>query len=132
MNELCKKDGGVHVFETVVLPSEMFDQNGDAFPGWRSRSVVDRLGPSYSFARENVYLKKGDPVNGQAELRRWHWTITRKSDNKVLAEATGYSRAGGDLIQIDHFSSNACPAGLGDAEVINAVFKREGKGNARN
>jgi hypothetical protein len=132
MNELCKKDGGVHVFETVVLPSAMFDQHGDPFQGWRSRSVVDWLGPSYSFIRENVYLKKGDPVNGQAELRRLQWKIVRKSDNKVLAEAARYSRSGGDLIQLDHFSSSACPEQLGDADVINAVFIREGKGNAKN
>lgn len=29
MAELCKKDGGVKVYETVKLPAEMFDESGN-------------------------------------------------------------------------------------------------------
>ena len=50
MEELCKKDGGVKVYETVTLPPEMFDQWGDPFPGWRGRTLEDRLGPEYRYA----------------------------------------------------------------------------------
>ena len=34
MEELCKADGGVKIYETVTLPPEMFDQWGGPFPGW--------------------------------------------------------------------------------------------------
>jgi len=33
MEDLCKKDGGVKVYETVTLPASMFDQLGDPFRG---------------------------------------------------------------------------------------------------
>lgn len=126
MEELCKKDGGVRVYEAVRLPASMFDQNGDPFPGWRNRAVGDRLSPSYRFVREETFLKHGNPVKGEGQLLRLHWKIIRKSDEKLLGEAVSYSRSGGDFIALGHFTSNGCPSQLGDATVINTVFIKEG------
>src|SRR5688572_19320229 len=88
MGELCKTDGGIRVFETVRLPSEMFDQSGDPFPGWRQRRAENRLGDDFRLIDETSYLKRGDPLKGEGELRRTHWKIIRKSDAKVLGEGT--------------------------------------------
>lgn len=122
MEELCQKDGGIRVYETVKLPASMFDQNGDPFPDWRNRSVENRLGPSYRFVREETYLKQGNPVNGEGQLLRLSWKVIRKSDEKLLGEAVRYGRSGGDFILLGHFSSKGCPPQLGDATVINTVF----------
>lgn len=127
MEELCKKDGGIRVYETVKLPASMFDQNGSPAPGTKSREIEDRLGPSYQLVREEAYLKQGNPVKGEGQLRRTHWKITRKSDGKLLGEAVRYGRSGGDFIALGHFSSNSCPLHLGgDEPVVRAVFIKEG------
>ena len=126
MEELCKKDGGIRVYETVKLPASMFDQNGDPFPGWRDRASDDRLGPSYRFIRDSTYMKQGNPVKGEGQLLRLHWKIIQKSDKKLLGEAVLYSRSGGDFIALGHFTSNGCPSQLGDATVINSIFIKEG------
>lgn len=127
MEELCKKDGGIRVYETVKLPASMFDATGSPVPGTKSREIEDRLGPSYELVRGTTYLKQGNPVKGEGQLWRTHWKIIRKSDEKLLAEAVLYSRSGGDFIALGHFSSNSCPLHLGgDETVIRDVFIKEG------
>jgi len=125
MEALCVKDGGVKVFETVTLPAAMFDQNGDPFPGWRQRSNEARLGEDYRLIEETTYLRQGDPMKGEGQLRRIHWKVIRKSESRVLGEATMYARSGGDFIVLGHFSSKTCPPHFASSRaVIQAVFIR--------
>ena len=125
MEELCKKDGGVRVYETVTLPPEMFDQNGDPFPGWRARPESLRLGPDYRLVREDVDIKQGDPLRGEGRLTRFRTKVLRNADNKVLGEGVLYGRSGGDLIVVDHWSSKFCPSQLKDSRsVVLDVFRK--------
>jgi hypothetical protein len=125
MEELCKKDGGIKVYETVTLPPEMFDQNGDPFPGWRARPESLRLGTDYRVVREAVEIKQGDPLKGEGRLTRFHAKVVRNADNKILGEGVLYARSGGDLIVVDHYSSKFCPSQLGDSgSVVFGVFQR--------
>jgi len=127
MEELCAKDGGIQVFETVQLPPEMFDRNGDAFPGWRSRTEAQRYGDGYELRRTETVLKAGDPIHGQGKLSRYEWTISRRTDGKVLGKGIVYGRSGGDFIVVDHFTSKTCPATLGmPSGLEKAVFKKVG------
>jgi len=127
MEELCKKDGGVKVFETVTLPPEMFDQWGDPFPGWRGRKQEDRLGPEYRYVDETIYLKKGDPFKGEGRLDRNSVRIYRRADGKLLGEAVSYGRSGGDFIAYAHPTSRSCPTYETDKEwVIKSVFLKKG------
>ncbi len=121
MAELCAKDGGIKVHETVTLPPEMFDQNGDPFPGWRSRPESQRLGDDYRLVEETRYLKQGDPLKGEGRLTRYQSRVVRMSDGKVLGEGIMYGRSGGDFIVVDHFSSKACGESRG---VIRSVFHK--------
>ena len=130
MEELCKKDGGVKVYETVTLPPEMFDQWGDPFPGWRGRALEDRLGPEYRYVYETVYLKQGDPIKGEGRLDRTVTKVYRRSDGKLLGEAVSYGRAGGDFIAYAHSTSKSCPATLSESDVIRGVFIRKESGDA--
>ncbi len=132
MEELCKKDGGVKVYETVTLPPEMFDQWGDPFPGWRGRVLQgkpeERLGPDYRYVVERHYLKEGDPLKGEGRLTRHVTQIIRRADNKLMGEAVSYGRSGGDFIAYAHPTSKSCPTYKTDDDwVIKSVFLKRGK-----
>ncbi|WP_152682864.1 hypothetical protein [Caenimonas sp. SL110] len=123
MQELCAKDGGIRVYETVKLPSVLFDPFGDPYPGWRSRPDEQRLGEGYSLARETTVLKDGDPMKGQGRLSRYEYRIIRSVDKKILGEAILYGRAGGDIFAFGHFTSKGCPEKLGaPTTLIRQVF----------
>jgi hypothetical protein len=130
MEELCKKDGGVRIYETVALPPEMFDQWGDPFPGWRGRSLEDRLGPDYRYEWKIDDIKKGDALKGEGELRRFDVRIFRRSDGKIMGDAISYGRSGGDFIAYAHPTSKSCPAAQSESDVIRGVFIRKESGDA--
>ena len=123
MAALCKKDGGVKVYEAIKLPGSMFDQWGDPFPGWRGRSHEQRLGADYLYSIEVVFLKLGDPLKGEGRLDKRIERIFRRSDGKLVGEAISYGRSGGDFIAYAHPSSTHCPIYQGDSEgLIKSVF----------
>ncbi|MBE7418533.1 MAG: hypothetical protein HS128_12450 [Ideonella sp.] len=127
MEALCKKDAGVKVYEKVTLPPEMFDQGGNPFPGWATRSPEQRLVGGYRLSASTTVLKQGEPLRGEGRLSRYHWQVLRLSDGKVLGEATMYGRSGGDFIVLGHFTSNTCPERLGlPRDLIHAVFIKRG------
>jgi hypothetical protein len=115
MEELCKKDGGVKIYETVKLPSNLFDEIGQPhFSGdtnfKRLNSGTTRsLGDAYIYIIEDTALKVGDPLKGESYLGRSHYKIQRNADKKILAEEIQYLRAGGDLFVIGHHTSKVCP-----------------------
>jgi hypothetical protein len=128
MEELCRKDGGVKVYETVTLPPEMFDKLGHPFPGWPNRSQEDRLGPDYRYVEETIYLKQGDPLRGEGRLRQTSERIYRRADGKLMGEAVSYGRSGGDFIAFAHPTSRHCPVYQSDSEgLIKSVFLRKGE-----
>ena len=126
MEELCKTDGGVKVYETVTLPPDAFDQWGDPFPGWRGRKPEDRLGPDYRYVVERTYLKSGDPLKGEGRLTRYGIKIYRNADGKLMGEAIFYGRSGGDFIAYAHPTSESCPAEQSESDLIRTVFLKKG------
>lgn len=127
MEELCKKDGGIRVYETVKLSASMFDQNGDPFPGWRGRPDEERLGKEYRLVRTTTILKDGEPMRGQGQLSRYEYRTVRLADQKILGEAVSYGRSGGDFLAVGHFTSKGCPEKLGvPTSLIQAVFIKGG------
>lgn len=116
VKELCAKDGGIKVYETVKLPAERFDQWGMVRP-YDPTQGENSLGSEYIFKRDTNYFKKGNP-----EMWSTHVQIVRRSDNKLLGESTRYSRRGGDLPGPWHESSLACPKDAGQEVLIQSVF----------
>jgi hypothetical protein len=112
---LCAKEGGVRVFETVMLPPGMFSKYGDAIPPGASKSAP--FGSHYDRIHEEKYLREGNP-----SLRRSHWKIIRKADQKVLGESVSYHRVGGDLPGPWHESSFSCPEVSGNVVLARRVF----------
>ncbi|MDB5814737.1 MAG: hypothetical protein JWN23_1854 [Rhodocyclales bacterium] len=125
MNEVCQKDGGVKVYETVKLPSEMFDPAGSV-----KATLVQNDGKSYmliagayAVKEDSLDLKSGDPLKGEASLTRITLKVSRVADGKVLAEGVQYLRAGGDLIVIGHHTQAVCPNG--PLDINKKVFLQE-------
>jgi hypothetical protein len=122
MELLCKKDGGIKVYETVTLPASEFGPGGE--PLFRHRvpgmAREDILGPVYRYgSSREILVGSAQPEQGSGQLLRLHWTIHRRSDNKLLGEQTEYRRSGGDLFTFGFQPSNAsCPRVKRDVEQL--------------
>lgn len=107
VREMCARDGGIKVYETVKLPPEKFDQ-------WGNVGILDKnhAKPTdeYYYESEEHYYQQGNP----ALLRSRGW-IVRRSDGKVLGESIRYGRGGGDLPGPWYGTSFDCPS-IADAE----------------
>ena len=80
VDRLCAIDGGVHIYETVILPKENFGPDGEVL------------------------------VAGNPSLVRLQGDFVRKSDDKVMGKVVIYVRGGGDLPGPWHPSSHRCPS----------------------
>ena len=113
MNQLCKRDGGVKVYETVALPEVEFSKDGVPLARyWLDPLLIGtayRLGPNYHYASLEETIKAGDPTKGEGSLTRYVQEIRRINDGKLLGRSVWYGRAGGDLIVLGHFSTAGCP-----------------------
>lgn len=110
MEELCKKDGGIKVYETVTLTPEEYDSVFNYVT--TAKSQEERYGPAYRavIKKEILVGKEADPSKGGGQLSRWYFAIYRKSDNALLGEAVSYDRSGGDFFTFGFQpSGNVCP-----------------------
>ncbi len=103
VRELCAKDGGVRVYETVRLPAEKFDElkrKNFVLPDKSQIKPTDE----YYYVSEDYYYRKG-----YLNMLRMQHQIIRRADGKVLGESIRYGRGGGDLPGPWHESSFMCP-----------------------
>lgn len=111
VKRLCAIDGGVKVYETVILPADKFNQWGQ-INFFHPTQGENALGTEYIYRSENLYLREGNP-----EIRKDHVQIYRKLDMKLLGEVVAYIRGGGDLPGPWQPSAYHCP----DARNANSV-----------
>lgn len=118
VRELCAKDGGVRVYETVTLPPERFDKWGNV--GIPNKQYAKPSDEYYS-QFEDLYLRRDKP--NLQRIRTW---IVRKSDGKVLGESVRYVRTRGGLPGPWVGKSFMCPQ-IADAEgkLEKSIFKEE-------
>lgn len=113
VKELCAKDGGIKVYETVKLPPEKFNQWGQ-INFYRPTEGEKALGGEYALMRDVTYYRRGNPV-----MSRTHYRVIRRLDGKLLGETVFYGRGGGDLPGPWHDSSFVCPPyGEGDSVAL--------------
>lgn len=128
MEELCKIDGGVKVFEHITLPASRFDERGQVKPVLTTeQDAVDprgRYGTDFKLVSVTTLLKSGDPLKGQGKLTRTEHQIVRVADGKVLSIAVTYSRVGGDTVLLGQPSTNHCPM-RGQGQSVESVFVKE-------
>jgi len=100
VRELCAKDGGVRVYETVRLPAEKFDDLK------RKNFVLEyQAKPTDEYYIETA---KHHYLEWYLNVYRSHSKVVRRSDGKVLGEYIRYARVGGDLPGPWHHSSFSC------------------------
>lgn len=117
MEELCKKDGGVNVYERILLSEAELEKKGLPifFNSW------NKPGGGYRFISEYKRLKSNKPT-----LTRYKYSVIREADNKVLGEYIVYIRIGGDIIwRLGPDSSKACPLNGGDISFLNSIFVKK-------
>jgi hypothetical protein len=104
VKEMCEKDGGGKVLQTVELSEQEYVRLLNKFgkfeipldgPGAGDAPIVQK--------QTSTYIRRNDP-----EVRQDQTTIIRKSDSAILARSIIYSRVGGDLIAF-HPSYYSCP-----------------------
>lgn len=126
MEEMCRKDGGLHVYEKVTLPASEFSNVGQPLAkyGSSAKSFEDRLGPDYRYIVDRTVVAghaDADPERGQGLVTRIHERVVRRADGKLLGESVWYSRGGGDFITFGfHPSGSHCPKTR--ASLINSIF----------
>lgn len=123
VKELCAKDGGIKVYETVKLPAAKFDTYGSV----RIPSKQDAKPSDEYYYEWNIdYYKRGNP-----ELSRGHFKVIRRSDGRLLGESTYYGRGGGDMPGPWHDSSFRCPADADISVLKKSIFMHSVKENAQ-
>ncbi len=124
MEKLCKKDGGIKIYEQVKLPKEMFSRYGN--PNFfntvnRSENVIKVSGNGYESMWESQYLRRGSP-----SLRKDVFSVVRQSDGKLLGTLTSYARHGGDVLpRLGPDSAKRCPKDLAQTDLWRSIFKKQ-------
>lgn len=116
MEELCKKDGGLKIYETVALPVDQLKPNGSPifFKTW------NKSGGGYMFIAKDEYLKKDKPT-----LSKTTYMIVREADQKVLGVQITYRRIGGDIIpRSGPDSFKQCPTREQTSDITSVFVKQ--------
>lgn len=113
MTELCKKNGGLKIYEIVKVPMEAYN-NGGALKETNYKKLNEKestfhLGNLYEVRTEITKIKEGDPLKGEGVLEQTYERVIRLSDKKLIAESIHYSRVGGDRWFAGMPSAESCP-----------------------
>ena len=126
VKEMCKKDGGVTVYQQVHVSKDEVSRH--VLPTNAGRLSVAPKGlahpdaPVYAIDRVTT-LKEGNPI-----VRRTETDIVRRRDGAVVAKLVRYARLGGDFPPgVMEGSSFVCPDPLAMyLELSNRLFIVEG------
>lgn len=114
VRELCAKDGGVRVFETVPLTPELLDKVGRISIPDKQRA---RPSDEYFYVADRVRLSEG-----RVKISRRQVQVVRRGDGKILGEKVSYSRTGGELPGPWHSSGYTCPKPTASEKFESAIF----------
>lgn len=117
IREMCKRDGGLHLFESITI-------SHDEFLAWGGQDGVPGVPiPLGNKTRIDIpiFERSEFTMIHQSQPHAWRSTseYIRRSDGKVLAKHISYSRRGGDFPSPMHESHFSCPnEGLASERVI--------------
>ncbi|MHB1054139.1 MAG: hypothetical protein ACYCZT_13900 [Thiobacillus sp.] len=119
VRELCMKDGGVTVFESVVLPVSEYERYMNRnwiLPAKEKATSED----NYYYEVDYHYYRKGNPQVARRLAR-----VIRLSDGKTLGQSITYSRGGGGLPGPWHEPAYICPPiSEGRPDLVISIFSR--------
>lgn len=115
MEELCKIDGGMKIYEKITLPKEDFDQGGVPilFNGWNQSQS------GYMFVSKFEKLKSNKPT-----LSKTTTSIIRERDGKPLGTYIYYTRIGGLMPTLGPDSAKNCPSNARESVFLKTIFVR--------
>ena len=132
MEELCKIDGGIKIYETVNVPASWLDEQGypnnRTFPiryvggGLTTQEISDQY--IVRIQEKTIVAVQDDShlfIHGT--LRRVQTTVMSTPDRRILGEETTYRRTGGDW-SLGHPGSSFCPYPNPSKDVIQSIFKK--------
>ena len=132
VDELCAKDGGARVYETVRLPSRMFNQYGQPeiyFKSqlYRPKSITESNNTGLYFDLETKDIIGNHNSTNISTLAVWKMRITlhREINSKMLGETVLYARRGGDAVGPWHPSSYSCPMNSSEWDLASKVVFQE-------
>lgn len=106
VRELCAKDGGIKVFETVVITPKQLQVWGGAGGVLGVPNETDKNNNIPFFRRtKDIAVHAGSP-----NVMRLETEFIRRSDGKLLGRFIYYFRRGGDFPSWAHESSVGCKA----------------------
>lgn len=123
VDELCAKDGGIKVYETVTLPKERFNQWGQfVVPGKRVMKPNDEYYAVWGIT--NIKGRHESSDIAALTIYQQRISVQRIIDSKTLGEAVIYVRGGGDPIGPWMPSSYSCPdlGGEGEFNLFKKIF----------
>lgn len=129
VDRLCKADGGLKVYERVLLSADQFNSWGDPnVPNDRQGTMEDKS--LYVIKNLSSQVVSGDVYGRwEATLNRFHYRAVRRSDSFLLGESISYGRFGGDVDGPWHPSNYIGCTGEWNAKILRrAVFFREKQG----
>lgn len=111
VTDLCLKEGGVKIFEYVVLSQEEYDRN-DGYGNFikiKDKSS-SKLSHDYFYESKTTFIQKGSPdsAGGEPEVRKSIYTTFRRNDMKIMQTLIYFGRRGGDAPSFAHPSSFSC------------------------
>lgn len=104
--EMCKKEGGTKVFQTIELSPKEYDsllnRRGQVDLPHASSANLDQ---KFVYTSDTEYLARG-----AVEVRKYVTRVLRRSDGSILAERISFARVGGDPpLGLGHQTHFLCP-----------------------
>ena len=105
VKEMCERDGGVRVFEKLLISRTDIDLLGrvDGKISVPVKALAHPNAPAYAVNKVTI-LRQGNPGVWRSE-----WEIIRRVDQVAVARVTIYNRSGGDFPSPAHESRFTCP-----------------------
>lgn len=117
VDELCAKDGGIKIYETVTLSASMFNAYGQPKIRFEDKAALvpnsSETGLYFTIVQQDIVGKHGAKDISKLIVWKSITQLHRVSDGKVLGETIRYTRSGGDPIGPWHPSSYSCPDNAG-------------------
>lgn len=106
VREMCAKDGGVTVFETVRVSAEQYNRLPitEGSVAIVSEAISKPEEPAFSVDKQTV-LRESAP-----RVIRWEKLVKRRADGKIIGSLVSYHRLGGDTpLTYGHPTRFSCP-----------------------
>lgn len=124
VDDLCSKDGGVKVYEIVIVSDEEFNRLIRMSIKFKKYSGKDDE-YFFSYLTEDIRGDSNSKDILSLVIFKTQMGVVRRKDDKLLGSITHYGRRGGNPIGPWHPSSYSCPLNSNEGELVRRVFVKK-------